>query len=495
MKMHLSENLIFETSVNGRRGVVYPAPDVPSKPAGKLFPPEFRRKEPCKFPEVSELDVVRHFTRLSQLNFSEDTNFYPLGSCTMKYNPKMNETAASLPGFNDIHPYQEDATTQGTLELLWNLEKMLCELTGMGAFSLHPSAGAQGEFAGLLIARAYFDSLGQKRTKVIVPDSAHGTNPASAALAGYSVMSIPSNARGRVDPETLKKALHDDVAIVMITCPNTLGLFEDDILEIAELVHKNGSLMYMDGANFNALVGLAQPAALGFDIMHLNLHKTFSVPHGGGGPGSGPVGVTKKLEKFLPVPRVEKYEGKFRLMTDPAGSIGRLRCFYGNTGALIRAYAYIVALGLAGMKAVSENSIMNANYIMSRLKKTFKPFVDEPCMHECVLSGSQYAKIGVKTLDIVKRLLDYGFYAPTIYFPLIVPEAIMIEPTETESKKNMDDFITAMESIIEETVKNPALVQTAPHTTPTKRLDEVTAARNPILKWTPSAGNDDKGAA
>ncbi len=476
--------LIFETSVPGRRGAAFPLKKSSTKAA---VPEKWKRKKLAGLPEVSEFDVVRHFTRLSQLNFSADTNFYPLGSCTMKYNPKINDKTSMFAGFTGVHPYQTSETMQGTLELMWNLERSLCDLTGMDAFSLHPAAGAQGELAGLLVAHAYFDARGEKRTKVLVPDSAHGTNPASAALAGYSVHSIPSNDKGRVNKKALAEALGPDVSLVMITCPNTLGLFEDEIQEVADLVHKAGALLYMDGANFNALVGLVEPARLGFDIMHLNLHKTFSVPHGGGGPGAGPVGVKKYLEKFLPMPRIEKKDKQFNLVTDSKTSIGQLRAFFGNSGALVRAYTYIATLGHDGLRSVSENAIINANYLLSHLKGLFKPYIDEHCMHECVLSASEYAKSGIRTLDIVKRLLDYGFYAPTVYFPLIVPEAMMVEPTETESKKTMDEFVRAMNKIMDEAKTNPAMVQTAPHTTPVRRLDEVTAARNPILRWSPEA--------
>ncbi len=481
--MNTKRSLIFEMSVPGRRGAAFPAPKGKTKPLADKY---LRMKAPA-LPEVSEFDVVRHFTRLSQLNFSADTNFYPLGSCTMKYNPKVNVKTSSFSGFTQVHPYQPAETMQGTLELMWNLEQMLCDVTGMDAFSLHPAAGAQGELAGLLVAHAYFDARGEQRTRVLVPDSAHGTNPASAALAGYTVETIPSNERGRVNKEALAKALGPDVSLVMITCPNTLGLFEDEIVEVAEIVHKAGALLYMDGANFNALVGLVEPAKLGFDIMHLNLHKTFSVPHGGGGPGAGPVGVKKFLEKFLPMPRIEKKADKFELITESKTSIGQLRAFFGNSGALVMAYTYIVTLGQDGLRGVSENAIINANYMLAHLKPLFKPHIDEACMHECVLSATEYAKVGIRTLDIVKRLLDYGFYAPTVYFPLIVPEALMVEPTETESKKTMDEFINAMNKIIDEVKTNPALVQTAPHSTPVRRLDEVGAARQPILLWSPEA--------
>ncbi len=479
----MREPLIFETSRAGKRGFVVPASDVPLLDPKKLVPEGALRKNAPGLPQVSEPEVVRHFTRLSQLNFSADTNFYPLGSCTMKYNPKVNESTSSLLGFTRLHPYQPEGTAQGTLELLWRLEKILCELTGMQAFSLHPAAGAQGEFVGLLVASSYFKARGESRSIVIVPDTAHGTNPASAAIAGFSVVSVASNKRGRVDKEALKKLMNPQVALVMVTCPNTLGLFEDEIQEISRIVHEAGALLYMDGANFNALVGLIQPAKLGFDIMHLNLHKTFSVPHGGGGPGAGPVGVKKELEKFLPLPRVLKEKEHYRLLNQSRESIGRVRSFFGNTGALVRAYTYIVSLGQEGMQSVSENAILNANYLLSHLKKYFKPYIDEPCMHECVLSATDYSRNGIKTLDIVKRLLDYGFYAPTIYFPLIVPEAMMVEPTETESKQSMDDFIEAMRMIVEESKTNPELVRSAPHTTPVRRLDEVTAARQPVLKW------------
>jgi len=472
-------SLIFEISRPGRRGIVFPS----LKGKAASVPEKWARRKPPVLPQVSEFDVVRHFTRLSQLNFSADSNFYPLGSCTMKYNPKVNEITSSLPGFTQAHPYQNENGLQGTLELLWNLEQLLCDITGMDAFSVHPAAGAQGELAGLLIAHAYFDAKKEKRVKVLVPDSAHGTKPASAALAGYTVASVPSNKRGRIDKTALKEALSPDVAMVMITCPNTLGLFEDEILEVAELVHNAGALLYMDGANFNALAGLAKPAKMGFDIMHLNLHKTFSVPHGGGGPGAGPVGVKKFLEDYLPTPRIEKDKSKFRLISDSKKSIGQLRSFYGNFGALVRAYTYIVTLGEDGLKGVSENAILNANYLLTKLKNILPPYIDETCMHECVLSAAPYVKSGIRTLDIAKRLLDYGFYAPTVYFPLIVPEAMMIEPTETESKDTMEEFVKALETIIEESKTNPALVQTAPHSTPVRRLDEVTAARQPILRW------------
>ncbi|OGR81250.1 MAG: glycine dehydrogenase (aminomethyl-transferring) [Elusimicrobia bacterium RIFCSPLOWO2_02_FULL_39_32] len=481
--MNPQEPLIFELSVRDRRALEFPACDAQSPEVEQLIPEKFLRKKLPQLPEVSEFDVVRHFTRLSQLNFSADTNFYPLGSCTMKYNPKINEKTSSLAGFTDAHPYQDESHLQGSMELLWNLEKMLCELTGMDAFSLHPAAGAQGELTGLLVAKKYFKTLGENRTKVLVPDSAHGTNPASANIAGYSIKSVPSNKRGRIDIDALKNVLDETTALVMVTCPNTLGLFEDQILEISKLAHEAGALLYMDGANFNALVGLAEPAKLGFDILHLNLHKTFSVPHGGGGPGAGPVGVIQKLSKFLPTPRILKEKDKFKIMLESESTIGQVRAFFGNTGALVRAYTYILSLGHDGLKDVSENAILNANYLLSQLKDLFPPFVPETCMHESVLSGSRYAKDGIKTLDIVKRLLDYGFYAPTIYFPLIVPEAMMIEPTETESKKSMDDFVSALKTIAQEMKDNPQTLKEAPFTTPVRRLDEVLAARNPILKW------------
>ncbi len=480
--MDKTESLIFELSVRGRRATTFP-PALQAESILKEIPSKYIRKEPPALPEVTEGDVVRHFTRISQLNFSADTHFYPLGSCTMKYNPRINEKCSALPGFTNLHPYQDISQIQGMLELFWNLERMLCELTGMSAFSLQPAAGAHGELLGLLVTRAYFEAKGEKRTKVLVPDSAHGTNPASAALCGYSVVNVPSNKRGRIDKSALLAQLGKDVALVMITCPNTLGLFEDEILEISKMVHDSGALLYMDGANFNALVAQVEPAALGFDMMHLNLHKTFSVPHGGGGPGAGPLGVRKDLEKFLPLPRVVKEENQFKLLTDSKDSLGQIRSFYGSTGALIRAYTYILSLGEDGLKAVSENAVLNANYIQSLLKGHYKSYINENCMHECVISGKDYGNHNVKTLDIAKRLLDYGFYAPTVYFPLIVPEAMMIEPTETESKKTLEEFVQAMKSIAKEAKENPEILKSAPLTTPVRRLDEVTAARFPILRW------------
>ncbi len=469
---------VFDKSVAGRRGVRFPEAKAPA------FDRKYLRAAPPRLPELSEPEVVRHYTRLSQVNYSVDTNFYPLGSCTMKHNPRVNEAAAALPGFARLHPMAPDEAAQGMLELLYNLERSLSELCGMDAFTLQPSAGAQGELVGILAARAYHLKRGDKgRTEVLIPDSAHGTNPASAALGSFSVVNLPSNKRGRVDVAALKARLSSKTALVMMTVPNTLGLFEEEILEISRAVHEAGALLYMDGANFNALIGLVKPGDLGVDMLHLNLHKTFSIPHGGGGPGAGPLGVRAHLEPFLPSPRVVREEGAFRLRTDYPDSIGRVRAFFGNTGVLIRAYAYFRRHGPAEFRHIAETAIVHANYVQARLKDVFAPYVDEPCMHECVLQTAPAKMNGVKTLDVAKRLLDHGYYAPTIYFPLIVPEAMMIEPTETESKRTLDGFIEAMREIAREARETPDAVKQAPHTTPVRRLDEVRAAREPDLRW------------
>lgn len=485
MSSALLEPLLIDQSVKGRRGARIPVSPV-SSPVDQLIPKEYLRKTKPHLPEVTELQVVRHFTRLSKLNFSIDANFYPLGSCTMKYNPKTNDFVAAFPGFKDLHPLAPDATAQGMLELLFNLEQWLCKMTGFDAFTLHPAAGAHGEFAGILIAVAYHRAKGNKKHVVLVPDSAHGTNPASAALAGLQVVQVKSDANGQINLNDFRSKLNDDVALVMMTLPNTLGIFEEQIETVTSEAHAKGALVYMDGANFNALAGLIRPGDLGFDICHINLHKTFSTPHGGGGPGAGPVGVKKELEPFLPIPRVFKVGDKFELRDSKhqlPQSIGQLRSFFGNTGILIRAYAYMLALGENGIKAMSRRAILNANYIRVRLSKTFKIYSDEPCMHEAVFSGVPALKNGTKTLDIAKRLLDYGFYAPTVYFPLIVPECLMIEPTETETPETLELFCQTVEKIAKEIETQPEMVKTAPHTTPVRRVDEVKAAREPILKW------------
>ncbi|OGR90001.1 MAG: glycine dehydrogenase (aminomethyl-transferring) [Elusimicrobia bacterium RIFCSPLOWO2_01_FULL_59_12] len=477
------ESLIFEKTQPGRRGYTLPALDVPSIDPAQVLPRESLRQSPPALPEMSELDVVRHYTRLSQLNFSIDTHFYPLGSCTMKYNPKVCEQVAGFTGFKALHPLQPASTVQGFLQVYYELERSLSEICGMAEFSLQPSAGAHGELAGLLIARAYHKYKGSARKTVIVPDSAHGTNPASAMIAGYQVKSVKSDNQGRVDLQALEAALDRDTAVFMLTNPNTLGLFETQIKDIAKRVHDAGALLYLDGANMNALVGLIRPGDLGFDIMHLNLHKTFSTPHGGGGPAAGPVGVTQALTPFLPVPRVRKTEQGYSLEESAPLSIGKMRTFNGNSLILLRAHTYLRCLGREGVRKVSEAAILNANYLRAKLKDRYQLAIDDLCMHECVVTAAKQKPKGVRTLDIAKRLLDYGFHPPTIYFPLIVDEAMMIEPTETESKQTLDGFIDAMNQIAQEAEQNPDLLRTAPHSTPVRRLDEVTAARQPNLRW------------
>jgi glycine dehydrogenase subunit 2 len=479
------EPLLIDQSVSGRRGLRIPPAPV-SQPLEKLVPAHLLRKRKPHLAEVTEFQVVRHFTRLSHLNFSIDANFYPLGSCTMKYNPKANEVIAGLGGFKQSHPLAPDSINQGTLELLYNLEQWLCKMAGMDAFTLHPAAGAHGEYAGILIAQAYHRAKGREKKTVLVPDSAHGTNPASAALAGLNVVQVKSLSTGHIDMADFRSKLTDDVSLIMITLPNTLGLFEEEIENLTREAHAKGALVYLDGANFNALAGLVRPGDLGFDICHINLHKTFSTPHGGGGPGAGPVGVKKELEPFLPVPRVLKTNGQFRIIESKhqaPQSIGQLRSFFGNTGILIRAYTYMLALGEDGLKEMSRRAILNANYVRVRLAHVFKSVLNEPCMHEAVFSGTPLMEYGIKTIDLAKRLLDYGYYAPTIYFPLIVPEAIMIEPTETETPETLEAFCQTVEKIIEEAKTDVEMVKHAPHTTPVRRLDEVKAAREPMLRW------------
>lgn len=477
------EKLIFELGRDGRRGVLPPAQDVPDASTDDLKAMGMLRSDVTGLPEVGELDVVRHFTRLSQKNFAIDTNFYPLGSCTMKYNPKVNELVARIAGFAHVHPLAPVETVQGALQLMYELEQYLQSVTGMDRLSLQPAAGAHGEFTALLIIAAYYQKLGQKRTKVLVPDSAHGTNPSSAALAGFKVVSIQSAADGSVDLNELKKALGDDVACLMLTNPSTLGLFERQILEVARLVHEAGALLYYDGANLNATLGLARPGDMGFDLVHLNLHKTFSTPHGGGGPGAGPVGVKKHLVPFLPSPTVELKDGKYILDENRPDSIGRVRSFWGNFLVLVRAYAFIRAHGAEGLKAVAQHAVLNANYIMARLRRIYEVAYDRPCMHEFVLSARSLKPFGVRALDVAKRLLDYGIHAPTVYFPLIVEEAMMIEPTETESKETLDYFVDVMLEIAHDAEERPELLKGAPYTTPVSRLDEVAAARNLDLAW------------
>ncbi|MBU4310932.1 aminomethyl-transferring glycine dehydrogenase subunit GcvPB [bacterium] len=477
--------LIFEKGRPGRVGISLPDCDVPEKRIEELIPRDSLRSK-LNLPEVSEVEVVRHYTKLSTRNYGIDTGFYPLGSCTMKYNPKVNEEIAKLPGFKSLHPLQNEKLAQGALELMSHLEQILCEITGMDGFTLQPAAGAHGELAGLMMVKACFEHKKEKRTKIIVPDSSHGTNPASASLCGYESITVKSNERGTVDLKELKKVLNEDVACFMLTNPNTLGLFEEEILEISALAHNKRTLIYCDGANMNALLGMARPGDMGFDIIHLNLHKTFSTPHGGGGPGSGPVGVKKSLIPFLPRPSIRKEKDKYRLDYDSPLSIGRIKSFYGNFSVLVKAYAYLRALGPEGLREVAENAVLNANYLMEKLKSYYHLPFDRICMHEFVLSGKRQLEKGVYTNDIAKRLLDYGFHAPTIYFPLIVSEAIMIEPTETESKETLDEFAEAMIKIAKEAEENPELVKTSPHPSAEggrSRLDAVTAARKPNLRW------------
>ncbi len=478
------EALIFEKSVEGRRGVTLPASGVEERPLSELLPSDLLRKELAELPQVTELDAMRHFNRLSQLNYSIDTQFYPLGSCTMKYNPKVNEMAARLDGFANLHPYQPDDTTQGALEMMHTLEKWLASVTGMHRVTLQPAAGAHGEFTGIHLIRAYHESRGEgHRTKMLVPNSAHGTNPATAALAGYEVVTVDSNDRGMVDLDSLSSMLSNDIAGIMLTNPNTLGLFEEDILEIAQLVHDAGGLLYYDGANTNAIMGTVRPGDMGFDVVHLNLHKTFSTPHGGGGPGAGPVGVSKALEPFLPTPTVEFADGQYFLNFDRPQTIGRVRAFYGNFGVLVRAYTYIASMGRDGLTQASKDAVLNANYLKARLQDLYEVPHQQHCMHEFVISGDRQKEQGANTLAMAKRLLDFGYHAPTIYFPLIVHEAMMIEPTETESKDTLDGFVEAMRKIAEEVKTNPEWVNSAPHDTPVGRVDETTAARKPVLRW------------
>ncbi|MDR3111978.1 MAG: aminomethyl-transferring glycine dehydrogenase subunit GcvPB [Elusimicrobiota bacterium] len=449
------------------------------------IPQNLKRKSELDLPNISEIDLLRHFTNLSRKNYALSTTFYPLGSCTMKYNPLISERIAKLKNFTKIHPLQDEKTIQGSLEIMFELEKDLCEITGMDAFSLQPAAGAQGEFAGLLIISQHFKYIKQKRKKIIIPDLAHGTNPASASLAGFEVINLPSEKDGNISIDKLKSLLTSDVAAIMLTVPNTLGIFEKQILEISKVVHSNGSLLYYDGANLNAVMGIVRPGDMGFDVMHLNLHKTFATPHGGGGPGSGPVGVKSFLEPFLPVPRIKKTsKNNFTLDYKKPKSIGKLKAFLGNFPVLLKAYVYIKALGSEGLKNASQQAVLNANYMLARIREKIEVPAGNRCMHEFVLAPKSVLKNNIRTLDVAKRLLDYGYYAPTIYFPLIVAEAMMIEPTETESKETLDKFVdTLIKIIFEESEKCPQIVKNAPQNTPVKRLDEVTAARKPILKW------------
>ncbi len=472
--------LLFEKSVPGRTGFSLPELGVPK--SDLAIPHEYLREE-LKLPELSEQDVIRHYTALSQQNFGIDSGFYPLGSCTMKYNPKVNEIIAMLPGFKDAHPLQPEELSQGTLKLMYELSEYLCEITGMDAFSLQPAAGAQGELTGLMMAKAYFKSKGEERKNILIPDSAHGTNPASSVACGFDTIKIETQSDGNVHMDALKAACDHNTAVLMITNPNTLGIYEKNIVEISRIIHSKGALVYLDGANLNALLGIVRPKDMGVDMMHLNLHKTFSTPHGGGGPGSGPLGVLDFLSDFLPKPSIDKKNDKFTLNHDRPRSVGKVKPFYGNFGVMVRAYAYIRMLGAAGLKEVAENAVLNANYLMKRLKEDYFLPYDVVCKHEFVISAEKQMKSGVHTMDIAKRLMDFGFHPPTIYFPLIVKEAMMIEPTETESKQTLDEFANAMHKIAQESIKKPELVKSAPHKTKIRRLDGVLASRRPIVKY------------
>jgi glycine dehydrogenase subunit 2 len=480
--------LIFEKHKEGRRGFSYGLTDVPSvKPLAE----KYRRKTDAHLASLSELDVVRHYTNLSRLNYSVDTNFYPLGSCTMKYNPKFTERIASFEGFAQLHPLLPQLSgggmlAQGALEVLYETEKLLMEITGMSAFTLQPLAGAHGELTGVMLIAAYHRDQGSRRKYVIIPDSSHGTNPASAAIAGYEVIVIPTAPDGYMDLSEYKKHLNKEVAAVMLTCPDTLGIFNPRIKEISDLAHAAGALMYYDGANLNAMLGKCRPGDIGFDVVHLNLHKTFATPHGGGGPGSGPVGVSEKLVEFLPISRViRRSDATYALDYHSHKSIGYIAPFYGNFGVILRAYAYMLALGRDGLMKAAEIAVLNANYCQARLKEYYDLPFDKTCMHECVFSAARQAKNGVHALDIAKYLIDQGYHPPTIYFPLIVKEALMIEPTETESKETLDAFVDKMIEIARLAEENPSSVREAPVHMPIKRLDEVRAARQPDLRWKP----------
>ena len=475
----MSVKLLYEISVKGKKAYSLPPLDVPSIPISQLLPDELQRKK-IGLPQVSEPEIVRHFTNLATQNYGVDTGFYPLGSCTMKYNPKINEDLAAMEEFLNIHPLQDEETVQGALEIIYNSAELLKEITGMDNFTLFPAAGAHGELTGMMITKKYFESIGEgeKRKKILIPDSAHGTNPASAATVKYEVCTIKSGINGEVDLEDLRKNTDESVAALMLTNPNTLGIFEHNIIEIAKIMHSKGSILYYDGANLNALLGYARPGDMGFDIVHLNLHKTFSTPHGGGGPGSAPVGVKEYLAPYLPVPIVEKKNSKFYFSYNYPLTIGRIRLSGPNFNVILKTYAYILTLGAKGLREVSSQAVINANYIRECLKDYYSQDMRSRCMHECVLNPSEYLKYGVKAKDISKRLIDYGMHPPTNYFPLIVPEALMIEPTETESKETLDEFIEVMIKIAEEAKENPTLLLEAPHNTPVRRPDEVKAARD-----------------
>ena len=481
MRNTQSTQLLFELSSPGRRAARLPACDVPERPVEELLPAELLADQPPPLPELSEPDVVRHYTNLSTMNMSVDTNFYPLGSCTMKYNPKRNERIAAMAGLADLHPYQPEESLQGMLQLLFELQEMLVEISGLDVVSLQPAAGAQGELAALMMAAAYYRQRGERRTKVLTPDSSHGTNPASAAMAGFDAVTVNSNGNGCVDMDDLRSKLDEQTAVFMITNPNTLGLFDQQVAEIADVVHGAGGLIYLDGANMNAILGITRPGDFGADMMHFNPHKTFSGPHGGGGPGAGPIAVRQQLADYLPSPIVVQDGDTYRLDDDRPLSIGRVRSFFGNVGVLVRAYIYIRTHGPDGLRRVSENAVLNANYLLARVKHFLPVPHGDRCMHEFVASAAQLkTDRGVTAMDIGKRLLDFGYHTPTVYFPLTVAEAIMIEPTETESKETLDAFAETLLRVVDE---SPQLLHEAPHTTTISRPDEVQAARKPVLTW------------
>jgi glycine dehydrogenase subunit 2 len=481
------EPLIFEQGGEGRQGYSLPRWDVEEVEATNLMSPELLRKELKGFPQLSEVDVVRHFTRLSQWNYGVDSGFYPLGSCTMKYNPKVNEEIARLKGLALLHPYTPEELCQGVLRLMYEIEGFLTEVTGMDRVTLQPAAGAHGELTGIMMIKACLEARGEKRKKVIVPDTAHGTNCSTSTLASFQTVEIKSNERGVISPEKVAELMDEEVAAIMVTNPNTLGLFEEHLKRIAEIVHRKGGFVYCDGANLNALMGIVKLGEIGVDVVHINLHKTFSTPHGGGGPGAGPVAIKKELAPYLPIPVIEKDRDFLRLNYDRPQSIGKVKAFYGNFGVVLKAYAYALSMGGEGLKKASEMAVLNANYLMKRLKGHYYLPYDRSCMHECVFTDRLQEKDHVSTLDIAKRLIDYGFHPPTIYFPLVVRGALMIEPTETESKESLDQFIETMIEIAREAQENPDLLRQAPRRAKVRRLDEVVAARKPKLRWTPAA--------
>jgi len=485
---------IFERSVEGRRAAVLPKTDVPEKPLEDLIPKQLLRSRPAELPEISEPEIVRHYNRISRRNFDLDTGFYPLGSCTMKHNPRLNERVAALPGHARLHPAQDPKRAQGALELMWLLQASLAEICGLPHVSLQPSAGSHGELAGLLLTHAYHADRGEERTKVLTPDTAHGTNPATVTMAGYEAVKLATNERGGIELDDLRAKADGETACLMLTNPNTLGLFDENIAEIATIVHEAGGTLYYDGANLNAIMGRSRPGDMGFDIVHVNLHKSFSQPHGGGGPGAGPIAVSDRIEPFLPRPQVARREGQngaepsYELDYERRKSIGRLRGFQGNFGVFVRSYAYILSLGSDGLADASETAVLNANYLLAKLSRgTAGEHVpvafDRRCMHEFVLSGAPAAKkLGINTLDIAKRLLDHGMHPPTVYFPLLVDEALMVEPTETETRESLDAFAEAITSILEEAAEDPEIARNAPYTTPVRRLDEAAAARRPVIR-------------